>query len=209
MSNLAQNGRFGQAELPSRDLQQLHVFDPQAADLGALATLTPQLGLAEIEVLAEASHNRYMLAKKAQGYEYGDPRDDHSIPKKHPLMRKFELLPAHIQEANRLPIRAALVTLGALGYRLAHCGTGLPELTSLSQLSRPDFLRAEHNRWLRERLQSGWDYAENTADEFRLHRDVAHFADLPPGEEALDEMVYQTVLEGLPKLGFALVKPHS
>jgi hypothetical protein len=128
--------------LPSRDLQQLRVFDPQAADLGALATLRPQLGLAEIEALAKASHNAWKKVKEDRRYVHGEPRDDHSTPPKHPLIREFEDLPANIQEGNRLPIRAALVTL-ALGYRLAHCGTGpgLPELTSLSQLSRPDFLQ--------------------------------------------------------------------
>jgi hypothetical protein len=204
MSNLARATSFGLAELPTRDLLDMHVSEDFMA-----AAKEPALGAREIEALAEAAHEAWCDTRRAQGYVYGPERNDKATPPTHPLLRPFKQLPAEIQESNRASVRTALVVLATSGCRLQRANKDDASRPSLDAAVFTELKPAEHNRWLRERLQSGWAWCKKTDDRLRLQADLTHFNDLPPGEAPLDELVYKTILAKLPDLGFVVAKTLS
>ena len=72
---------------------------------------------------------------------------------------------------------------------------------------RNALISAEHDRWLREKLQQGWEWAETTDDERRQHRSVAAFAALDEADQVLDQEIVDTLLRELERTGYRLIEP--
>jgi hypothetical protein len=180
MSNLVRAAFFGLAELPGRDLLESHVsgdFEEQAraAALDARA----------IDALARANHRAYSACVQPV------------VP--------FDKLPLGKQESNRASVRATLVTLGTLGYRLVQRTPGA-SCGELQESEGARLKRLEHDRWLREVLLGGWAWAEKTNREIQLNENIVPASRLSKNVEPLDLLAAQTVLAELPRLGFVLVK---
>jgi len=204
MSNLTRAASFGLAELPVPDLLDMHV----SADFKEKVK-EPALGVREVELLANAAHEAWRRRRIAQGYVYGPVRDNTATPPTHHLLLPFATLPSEKRESNRASVRSALVVLASLGYRPVRATDADGALTNLDEALLERLKPAEHSRWLRERLLYGWAWCQETKDELRLHADLTHFEDLPPGEGQLDQLVFETIITKLRELGFLLVKPKA
>lgn len=191
MSNMAKASRFGAAGLPSTDLLKLHVTDDFEARVKE-----PALGLDETEALAIATHEAWRAAIK-----HGGEPNTNDVP--------FANLPDDKKESNRSSIRSTLVALAALGYRLVRCSPGtLPVLTLPAEQHEP-LKRLEHDRWLREFLQSGWTYGNPSNPGLHLNQNILLFDQLAAKVQPLDLLAAQTILARLPDLGYAMVKPEQ
>ena len=188
MSNLANAPRFGAAELPSTDLLKIHVTDDFEARLA-----DPELGMEEIEVLGIATHEAWRAT-----LEPGGEPNSNDVP--------FESLPDDKKESNRSSVRSALVALASMGYRLVRYSPGTRPVSKLPDELHEPLKRLEHDRWLRELLQSGWTFGKSSVPALRLNKNVLPFDALPHKIKPLDLLAVQTILERLPALGFAMVK---
>ncbi|MGA2435979.1 MAG: hypothetical protein ABSG25_11900, partial [Bryobacteraceae bacterium] len=188
MSNLARTRFYGLAELPTRDLLGMHVSDDFAAK-----TLEPALGLREIEVLARETHKAYSLDQTP-----GLPPNPNAVP--------FEQLPEVKRESNRAGVRATLVALTALGYRLVRLEPGTMPIADVPEDQRKQLKRLEHDRWLREVLLGGFAWSAGNKREVRLNKNIVPCSALSPEVQPLDILAAETLLAHLPGLGFALVK---
>ncbi len=188
MSNLARATLYGLAELPTRDLLDMHV----SADFRE-KTREPALGVAEIEALAQATHAAYSAYPSP-----GAPPNPYAVA--------FKQLPEAKRESNRSGVRATLVALIALGYRLVRLTPGTPCVTAVPPAQGEALKRLEHDRWLREVLLGGWAWNEVTRREVRLNKNIAPYSALSHEVQPLDILAAETLLAQLPGLGFALVQ---
>ena len=99
----------------------------------------------EIEELANYAHEAYRKT-----YPRGAKPNPNDIP--------FENLPDDKQESNRSSVRSTLVALAGLGDKLVRCTPGTHSATTVPADQHGPLKRLEHDRWLREVLQNGWDY---------------------------------------------------
>jgi voltage-gated potassium channel Kch len=101
----------------------------QAADIGAKmeeigAIVVPQSASApvfaftdpEIEHLAQLEHQRWVREKLAEGWRYGEPRDDER--KIHPDLRDWDYLSDAAKDKDRNAVRALPATLYHAGYQI-------------------------------------------------------------------------------------------
>jgi hypothetical protein len=188
MSRLARASFYGLAELPDRDLLGMHVSEDFEA-----RTREPALGVAEIEALAKVTHEAYSARQPP-----GAPPNPYAVP--------FEQLPQAKQESTRAGVRATLVALIALGYRLERRTPNTPCVSALPPAQGEALKRLEHDRWLREVLLGGWAWNAENKREVRLNKNIAPYNALSPGVQPLDILAAETLLAQLPGLGFALVK---
>jgi hypothetical protein len=188
MSNLARAPFYGLAELPTRDLLDMHV----STDFKD-KTREPALGVAEIGALAKATHAAYSAYQSP-----GAPPNPYAVP--------FEQLPEAKQESNRSGVRATLVALIALGYRLVRLAPDTPRVTALPPGQGEKLKRLEHDRWLREVLLGGWAWNAESKREVRLNKNIVPYSALSHEVQPLDILAAETLLAQLPGLGFALVK---
>ena len=186
MSNLAKASQFGAAALPSSDLLRLHVTADFETGVRELL-----LGLAEIEVLAIATHDAYR-AKIVPG------------PEPNPNDVCFDKLPDNKKESNRSSVRSTLTALVGCGYRLVRGCPNTPS-TAIPPHELQRLQRLEHDRWLRELLQSGWTHGPKSPA-LRLNPNILPFDELPNEVRPLDLATVQAILKYLPELGYSLVK---
>jgi hypothetical protein len=113
-------------ELPD-DLRHANVA--QAADIGAkLAAISAEavaepatapefrFTATEVEELAELEHERWMSERIAQGWTYGDKRDNER--KIHPLLVDWAVLPEGDRQKDRDAVRAIPGILHDAGYQI-------------------------------------------------------------------------------------------
>ena len=108
--------------------------------------------MGEIEALAESVHEAWRASR---------PRE----AKPSPNDVLFPSLPEEKKESNRSSVRSTVVALAALGYRLVRFTPGTPSVLSLPVEQHEPLKRLEHDRWLREVLQTGWAYGKPSEPE--------------------------------------------
>jgi hypothetical protein len=64
----------------------------------------------------------------------------------------------------------------------------------------------EHDIWLRDYLLNGYEWAKESKDHLRLHRDIAPLDKVPREDQELDRTNIDSIPAVLSKLGYTLVK---
>ncbi|MEW6208440.1 MAG: RyR domain-containing protein [Acidobacteriota bacterium] len=200
MSGLAHTQFFGPAQLPAESLLRLHVTE----DFLRLVE-EGQLEASVIEAIARDLHERWRRKRLSQGWKPGSPRDDYL--KVHPMLRPYGELTEAEKEKNRLPARLTQAKLDDVSYRIARREeddqSGPPRFT---KEEHDKLLRIEHDIWLREYLINGYEWAEETRDHVRLHRDIAPFEKVPDEDQALDRENVAAIPVTLWENGYTLVR---
>ena len=194
MSDLRSGPSFGPSDLPARKLIEMHVT-PDFLDLLGETSL----GGAEVESIAEACHKAWYKARTDDGWTLGD-RDDAS--KKHPMVKDYAELDEGGKKKNRSSARGTLAHLLGLGFKLRREAAGVPAVAELSGSQRGAFMRAEHDRWLRESLLEGWAGGESA--KLRLNPYIVPYDKLRDIEKPLDLASLDATLLKLSELGYSL-----
>ena len=198
MSDLSRAGYFGPSNLPSADLLRIHVSADFQEHLREA-----QLELPVIEALATACHQSFCRARVKQGYKLGAVRDDEA--KTHPLLKPYEQLSEADKERNRVTARLTYAKLSSIGYGIVRAGGSAAPIRSLPLEQSEELMRMEHDLWLREHLLRGYEWAEKTSDDLRLHRDIVSYDELSAAERALDAVPIQDIVEVTGRYGYVLV----
>jgi hypothetical protein len=203
MSGLTHAQHFGRAELPTDDLLRLHVTEDFLAQVQE-----GEIEVAVIEAIAEDCHERWRQKRESEcpPWTWGPERDDQN--KKHPMLRPYADLSEPEKEKNRLPARLTQAKLADVGYRIRQQSETGPTAVGVPAFSPAEYdklMRIEHDIWLRDYLLNGYEWAKESKDELRLHRDVAPFDLVPREDQELDRANIDGILAVLSKLGYRLV----
>lgn len=198
MSSVGEGRQYGAAHLPSRDMLKLHV---DAEDFMEHVR-QGELGAPAIEALAEACHTAWKEQKEGDGWRYGPERSDEK--KTHPLLVEYGKLAEADKERNRESARVVSAKLDEVGCRIA------PADAEGQKANVPDvcgsLMKIEHDIWLRHHLLDGYAWADVSCDRLRLHKDVAPFNAVSPGEQKLDQAIVESIPDALRREGYRIVK---
>jgi hypothetical protein len=195
MSHLRSGPSFGPSDLPAHNLILMHVTPDFLNMLGETS-----LSAAEVESIAEACYATFCKARTADGWTLGD-RDD--VRKTHPMLKDYALLDEGGKQKNRSSARGTLAHLFGWGLKLRREVAGVPT-AQLSESQKKAFMRAEHDRWLRESLLQGWAGGESTNPVLRLNQDIVPYDKLRAIEKPLDLTALDATLLKLSELGYSL-----
>ena len=156
-----------------------------------------------VEKLAQAAHEVFCDSLKARGYVYG--RETRDEEKTHSSLRPYAELTEEEKEQNRGFVREISDKLALVGYAMlpARAGEGPVALTE-AEIER--LAEAEHERWMRQKLDSGWRYGTSTDKARKLHRYLVPWDELPPGERDKDRVMVAGIPRILAKAGYTISK---
>jgi len=198
MSSVGARRFYGPADLPSENLLKLHVTEDfmDRVHKGELNSDT-------IEALAEACHEGWRAHKRSLHYRRGPTEDD--AKKTHPLMIPYRRLSEADKDMNRSTARVTRAKFMELGVKIVRRSGGKPtRRPSLSKDEIEELGRIEHDRWVREKVLRGFQWARRTNKELKLHRDVVTFDALPDPDKEIDFAMTKSVIKGLWRLGYTI-----
>lgn len=135
-----------------------------------------QLVNEEVETLARAIHGKYCETEKLKGIS----------KEQNPSIAEWDDLPESLKEANRQQAFYIKLKLETFGYRLVPLEE--PE-NAVDPSTDPELLekmsRAEHIRWVDEKLLNGWKYGPGPKNVIlKTHPDIIPYEELDePGKE--------------------------
>jgi hypothetical protein len=162
MSRLGGRTRFERSSLPAELQLDLHV------DAQSFLALVQQIVLTRpiIERLARVVHERYR-----EGLRKANQTS--------PSLVDFDALPADVREQNRAVVRDLTTRLTGAGYILIPARSD----ESSSDFSADEVERmaeAEHDHWMKAKINDGWRYGDPRNDEGHIHPDIVLWRQLTP-----------------------------
>jgi hypothetical protein len=198
-SQLAGKTSFERSSLPTEEQLNLHV---DGREFYALVHRM-ELDKALLERLAEAAHEVFCDDLRAKGYEYGPVTQKRK--KIHSSLRSYAELPESEKEQNRGNVEDIPNKLASVGYSLLPARSAeTPGEFSDEEIER--LAEAEHERWMRQKLNTGWKYAKKTNKAKKLHKDLVSWQDLPHDEREKDRVLVRGTPRILEKAGYTMVK---
>jgi hypothetical protein len=156
-----------------------------------------------IEKLAEAAHELFCDDLKRKGYTYGPVTQKGK--KVHSSLRPYAELPEDEKEQNRSNVRDIPYKLAQAGYTVAPA-CGEEGVVRLSEAEIEKLAKREHERWMRKKLDWGWEYAKVTDKTKKLHKDLVPWEELPLDEREKDIVFIRNIPRILEKAGYIAVK---
>jgi hypothetical protein len=190
MSLLSEKRRFAQSALPSIEQLQLHVD----ADRFMRLVLQDVVFNDAIETIAQENHNnQYRGTLKKTGKS--SPND---VP--------WEDLTEEIRESNRAQARHIPDKLKAIGCGLWPGKQGEISLIIFDDNEIEILARLEHERWMKEKQESGWTYGTPRDDSKKIHPDLIDWEKLTEEEKMKDRDAVREIPQRLANVGFEIYR---
>ncbi len=157
-----------------------------------------------LEKLAEAAHEVFCESLRAKGYVYGSETREEE--KTHSSLRPYAELTEEEKEQNRSFIRDIPNKLALAGYTLLP-GDSRDAPCQFAKADIEKLAKAEHERWMKQKLDSGWRHGENTNKAKKLHRNLVPWDELPPEEQDKDGALVAGIPAILAKAKYTVSKP--
>jgi hypothetical protein len=157
--------------------------------------------LALLDRLAATMHETYRRNAKANGW-----------PLKPEVDKPFAELAPDLQEANRAAARRIPEVLAVIGVRILPPsqaqmrGLSEVELYDLVERNMKQLALAEHEGWMRQRIEAGWKYAAERDDAQKLHPCLVPFAELSGEDKEKDRNQVRSYPALLAQAGLVAVK---
>jgi hypothetical protein len=202
MSQLTGKNVFERSCLPAESQLDLHVDGREFLSLVQQVELEGPM----LERLAEAAHTVFCEDLRSRGYQYG-PETSEEL-KIHSALLPFAGLSGDAQEANRLNVRDIPNKLAAGGYVM------VPARSNELPFNFPGgpleiLAEAEHERWMRSKLEDGWAYAPEGDRLKKLHACLVPWNELPEVEKEKDRHLVRGIPLILARAGFAIVRSDN
>lgn len=159
-SSLAGKLRFDRSSLPQMSQLDVHV---NGAEFFARVSMirNPEF----LKILEKAVHENYYEKLIQRGYSYADPAKDEL--KTSSSLKPYEELSEALKQDNRnaameMPEKLALAGYAIVPDRMGD-GVEIPKNDIEIMAER------EHNRWLRNKIATGWKYGRERNNETKLH----------------------------------------
>ena len=155
---------------------------------------TENLTLANIEKLAKAIHENYVKEQTTAGQT------------QLPNAVAWEELPEEFKESNCNAARSFEEKLNSVSYAIASGDSPHPAVTSFDDATLLKLSKAEHDRWMNEKLANGWTYALVRDNTKKHHPMLIPFDQLPVEEQRKDTAIIQNIIPLLASVGLKVVK---
>ena len=199
ISQLAGKISFEPSSLPSEAQLNLHV---EGRDFYALVHRI-ELDKNLLERLAQAAHDIFCEDLLAKGYKYG--LVTLKSKKEHSLLKPYAELPESEKESNRNNIRDIPNKLASVGYAMV-AARGNEAKGEFQNDEVEKLAKLEHERWVKEKLDTGWKLAKKTIKEKKLHKDLMSWDKLTEDDKEKDRVLIRGIPIILAKAGYIMVK---
>ncbi len=161
-------------------------------------TCTPDLVLGGMhEILAQAVHEDYLKRRLEEGLKMGEKRS----------MVPWCGLPEDLRESNRRQVDHIRLKLQTAGYGikpLSDWGAASYQF-SISEIE--NMAQMEHDQWMHERIQNGWQYASGPEDAHnKFHPDLCSWEKLPENVKDKDRQPVIKIPVLLARAGFQVYR---
>ena len=188
MSNLTGKAYFDQSSLPSEAQLDLHVDGQDFLSLVREIVLEGET----LERLAAINHDIYCEKMRAEGFVFGEERDD--VKKTRPLLRPYAEIPEHYKESNRNAVRSIPEKLKSVGFLMIQARSNEPPFdfpgADMDQLAE-----MEHDRYMRDAILQGWRYGPESSEKAKTN------PTLLPWKKMTEEEIQQRYPEYADKIG--------
>ena len=147
-----------------------------------------------IEHLAQAIHEDYLKEMKAAGNTT------------HPSAVEWADLPEDLRAANRSQARSIGEKLDLIGYAYDAGDTPFPSVEAFDEDTVLLLAKNEHNRWMKERSETGWEYGLGRDDKKKIHPLMVAWNKLPDEEKQKDINVAKNIIPLLKSIGLRVYK---
>ncbi len=198
-SQLADKTSYERSSLPVEAQLDLHVDGREFYAL--MYHLEPDEAL--LERLAEAAHEIFCDDLRAKGYTYGhQTQKDKRV---HSSLKEYSELPEDEKEQNRNNVHNIPNKLQSVGYILLPTrGNETPSKFTSGEIEQ--LAEMEHERWMQQKFNSGWKYAQKTNKSKKQHKDLVSWHDLSHDEQEKDRVLVTGIPRILQKAGYSMVK---
>lgn len=117
----------------------------------------------------------------------------------------WERLPEHYRDSNRMQAHDMTRKLEAMGYRWEQ-GPIPGQVVAFSDEQVEVMARMEHDRWVKEKLATGWTHGPRRDDRLRIHPLLIPYDELNEKDKDLDRDPVRKIPGFLAKVGYAVVK---
>ena len=166
-----------------------------ARDLAMLTERTPIVPEGTVERIArEAVYPKWVALCHELGRE--------------PEYPDFDSQPQSLQESNRAQVRDIARKMGALGYRIVpeSCARREEIVRAFSDEEIDYLAYLEHQRWMEERLATGWTWGQARNDDTHKHPDLVPYDSLSPETSEYDKSAVREIPTLLAKAGLAICR---
>jgi len=156
-----------------------------------------------LERLAEAAHEVYCEGEIARGVKYGPETD--KILKTNNALLPYTELTEEMKEQNRQNVRDIPDKLAVAGYIM------IPARSNERPFEFPDgslevLSIAEHERFVRSKLDEGWIYDAKEDRAKKQRKDLVPWKELPEEEKMKDYDLVRGIPTILARAGYAIRK---
>ncbi len=146
-----------------------------------------------IETLAREIHETYVRHQLTLG----------ETASSNPAMALWDELPHALRESNRRQAQHMSTKLTAIGYSISTINTGAQDGIHFSADETEKLAELEHERWVTERSQSGWVYADGDKNlQKKTSPDLVPWASLGEDAKERDRNAVRAIPELLKRAGF-------
>lgn len=150
----------------------------------------------DIEELARAIHDLYCEEAQSRG----------KTLETNSMLRRWDELPEDMRDANRAQAADIPNKLHMLGYELAHRQGVKPSEMRLDPERAEAVAKHEHDRWVNERLRSGWTYGNPRDNARKQHPLLVDWDQLPEKEKDKDRDTVSYLPALIERAGFQVRK---
>jgi hypothetical protein len=198
-SQLMGKNSFERSSLPTEAQLNLYVNGREFYSLVHILEPDDEL----LEKLAEIAHEVFCNHLQGKGYRYGPETLEND--KIHSSLRPYSELSENEKEQNRNNVRDIPNKLLSIGYAMIPARSK-EKPSALGEEEVERLVRMEHERWMQEKLDTGWKYAKETAKPKKRHKLLVPWEDLPPEEKEKDYVLVKGIPQILAKAGYTIVR---
>ena len=156
-----------------------------------------------LEKLAEAAHEIFYEDLILEGHKYGQFTQESR--REHSLLKPYSELSEDEKESNRNNVRDIPNKLASVGYVMTK--TKCNETPIKFKNDEIEILaKKEHERWMQEKLSTGWQYAKKTNRTKKLHKSLIPWEKLSEDEKEKDRALVKGIPKILVKAGYTIIK---
>jgi hypothetical protein len=146
-----------------------------------------QLDEATIDALAQTIHENYRATFAPDAAGWPELSDD-------------------LREANRAQARDIVAKLAVIGARV---GRGKATRFAFTAAELDGLARAEHERWMAQRIEAGWTYGPVRDNDRKIHPMIVPWEQLSELERDKDRDAVRHIPDVLARVGLRVVRPRG
>ena len=156
-----------------------------------------------LEKLAEAAHEIFYEDLILKEHKYGHFTKENK--KENNTLKPYAKLSEKEKDSNRNNVRDIPNKLASVGYEMVkNQDNETPIIFTSYEIAK--LAKMEHERWMQEKLNNGWQYAKKTNRAAKLHKSLVLWGKLSEDEKEKDRSLVKGIPKILSKAGYSIIK---